>query len=133
MINLTEIQNGKRVVIEDNLFDGSLDTISQIFQECKMTAYDIGRFAIPAKPGKNNITLLIDMEHQHPHFHLCLNDEMKLKWEYIPDFSFNEKKWLFIDPSYYQNPSVNSNGYLLNESEILNNILEKIRYYWNNN
>ncbi len=124
---LTEIENGKRVIVcgDMSLFL-DLDKISQFFKECKMEEsvqgweVDLNKyryFSLVAKSGINKINVLIEMEHEYPHFYIAVNNVIKLQWK----FSSN-------------NPSIwicKSN--LFKETEVLFDLLDKIREEWKNN
>ena len=124
---LTEIENGKRVIVcgDMSLFL-DLDKISQFFKECKMEEsvqgweVDLNKyryFSLVAKSGINKINVLIEMEHEYLHFYIAVNNVIKLQWK----FSGN-------------NPSIwicKSN--LFKETEVLFDLLDKIREEWKNN
>lgn len=121
---ITQIINGKRRVPEDfNAFDGHLDTLKQIFKECKLNSVDFNRLSMTTKSGKNLI-LLIDMEHMYPNFSLSINSNLEYFWAFIPESSYSNKEWLFHKP--------HGDGEIIGKRIILNDILEKIRVCWNN-
>ena len=131
---LTEIQNGKRVVIQSHLFDGRIDKITQVFQECKImeessarnAAVDLKRykyFSIMAKSGINKISILLDKEHEYPHFVLGINNNHKFRWDYAHEIS---STLLWVRKHNLTNPYLSLN-------EVLNEIIDSVRKEWSNN
>ena len=119
---ITQVINGKRRIPEDfEAFDGDIETVSQIFRECKMTYHETGRFSIPTKAGKT-LTLLIDMEHMYPNFSLKIDNKLEYYWAYMPE---SNKEWVFHTPY--------GDGEIIGKRIILNEVLQKIRDAWNNN
>ena len=113
-MDLTEIQNGKRVVSEfEDYHDDPYDYISLVLKECKMkTSEGHGHFSLWAKSGINYISVLTDMQHKYPHLYLALNNKIQKKWLYLSDPSAgSEKIWLCEN---------NNTGEFLTLSEVLN-------------
>jgi len=135
-MNLTEIQKGKRVVIQSPLFDGSIDKITQVFRECKIMeessqgwAVDLKRykyFSIMAKSGINKISILLDKEHEYPHFVLGINNNHKFRWEYQHDISAT---LLWVRK--HNHPNI-TDPYLGLEG-VLNEIIDSVRKEWSTN
>jgi len=126
MNDLTEIQNGKRVVSEfEDYHDDPYEYISLVLKECKMkTSEGHGHFSLWAKSGINYISVLTDMEHKYPHFYLALNKKIQTKWLYIPDLSAgSEKIWI----------CENTGEFFTTLSKVLNAILNDVRNIWSNN
>jgi len=128
-MDLTEIQNGKRVVSEfEDYHDDPYEYITLVLKECKMKTsegHGHGHFSLWAKSGINYISVLTDMQHKYPHLYLALNNKIQTKWLYISDPSTgSEKLWICEDRA--------SDGFLT-LSEVLNAILNDVRNLWSNN
>jgi len=127
---LTEIKDGKRVVIQSHLFDGSIDKIVQVFQECKMEESIVGKrykyFSIMAKSGINKISILIDKEHEYPHFVLGINNNHKCWWHYAHDISAT---LLWVRK--HNHPNI-TDPYLGLDG-VLNEIIDSVRKEWSTN
>ena len=131
-MNLTKIENGKRVVISDNLSDGSIDKILGVFKECKMEEsklinLDKYMFSLLAKSGRDTISVLIDKEeHKYPDFMVAINKNHIKKWEYQHEFP-SEPLWVRTHkPS--TGPQLG-----LGLEEVLNEIIGEVRTEWTTN
>ncbi len=137
---LTEIENGKRVVIQSPRIEfkspeALLEILTQIFQEfkiasqhCISNAREARYFSLMAKSGKNRISVDTHMVNTYPDLVLAINNYNIFRWNYkyvvtkFPQFERAEFCWVRQD----------NTGTNLSLNEVLNEIMDSVRKEWSN-